>query len=338
MQNSFYTDMQFAQKSSRFLFELKRKICLAPMLAYTDKHFRYLLRLMTKHLYLYTEMITTGALLHAKQEKILSFAPIEHPIAIQLAGSNPKELALCAKIVEDAGFNEINLNVGCPSSRVQAGKFGAALIKEPGLVAECIDNMRQKVTIPITVKTRLGIVGDSYEKLKNFIALLNSVGTTTFIIHARFAELEKYSPKENRNLQPVNYTWVYDIKKDFPDLEIIINGNIKTTLDIKLHLESVDGVMIGRAAYANPYFFANIDNIFFNDNNNYLSRFEIIEKYLIYLENQINAGANIRFLIKPLFNIFYNTNIAKSWRRFLTENINNISAQLIAEYLHVQQQ
>lgn len=273
------------------------------MLRWTDKYCRYFHRLFSKNILLYTEMTSTGAILHGDRERFLDFDPTEHPVALQLGGSNPKQLAKCTKIGADYGYDEINLNVGCPSGKVQAGEFGACLMLKPELVAECINAMVQTTNIPITVKTRLGIAGVyTYEKLHNFIKLISAAGCTKFIIHARLAKLTMgTSPKENRNL-PLDYETVYQLKRDFPALQIIINGGIKTYAAIKEHLQHVDGVMIGREAYHNPYFLARIDQEFYGATTKPVSR-----------ENAFAAAP--KQAARHMLGLYKGTPGAKEWRR-----------------------
>ena len=232
----------------------KHKFCVAPMMRYTDLHDRYLLRLISKKTFLYTEMITTNSIVHGNCLYQLNFNHEEHPVGVQFGGNNPKDLVYCSQIAEEYGYDEINLNIGCPSDRVKKGKFGACLMKEPDLVAECAHKIISKVNIPVTIKTRLGVDNfDSYEFLHNFIAKVSSSGVHTVIIHARKAILSGLSPRQNRSVPPLNYKYVYQLKQDFPHLEIIINGGIKSIEEAHSHLEKVDGVMLGREVYANPF-------------------------------------------------------------------------------------
>ena len=236
------------------------KFCIAPMMQYTDMHDRYLLRLISKKAFLYTEMIATGSLVYGKCFDQLEFNKEEHPVGVQLGGSNVNDLVECSKKCEQYGYDEINLNVGCPSDRVQKGKFGACLMLEPKLVAECLLNMRNVVDIPVTIKCRLGVDNhESYEFLHNFVSIVSQSGVATFIIHARNGILKGLSPRQNRNIPPLKYDYVYKLKKDFPHLEIVINGGIKNLDQSETHLKSVDGVMIGRAAYENPFMLKDVD-------------------------------------------------------------------------------
>jgi tRNA-dihydrouridine synthase A len=296
-------------------------IAIAPMINYTDRHYRFLMRLISKHTRLYTEMLATGMLLHGNRER-LAFSAEEHPVALQLGGSHPQELALCAKIAEDFGYDEVNLNIGCPSSRVQAGRFGACLMKEPQLVAECVAAMSDKVGIPVTVKTRIGVDDhDSYEKLHHFITTVAAAGCQTFIMHARKAWLKGLSPRENREIPPLQYETVYRLKRDFPHLTFILNGGVKTICDIETHLKSVDGVMIGREAYANPYFFANIDAHFFGETSVFPERKEIVMKYFPYLMQQFTLGAPMHHLVRHTLNLFHGQPRSRHWRKMLSDDL-----------------
>lgn len=304
-----------ASNSSRF--------SIAPMLDWTDKNCRYFHRLLSSRALLYTEMVTTGAIIHGNRGQHLQFNPEEHPLALQLGGSNPADLALCAKIGEDYGYDEINLNVGCPSDRVQNGRFGACLMAEPELVAECVAAMRQAVSIPVTVKSRIGIdERDSYEELVNFIAAVAAAGCDSFIVHARKAWLSGLSPKQNRDIPPLCYDVVLQLKRDFPDLTIVINGGI-TTLDSTLDLlNHVDGVMMGREAYHNPYLLAEVDARIFHDPHPFKSRREVVLAMLPYVERQLRAGVRLNAVTRHMLGLFHGVNGARAWRRHLSENAN----------------
>lgn len=279
------------------------------------------MRFITQQTLLYSEMVTTGAVINGDREYLLGYGEQEHPIALQLGGSNPADLAQASLIGQDYGYDEINLNVGCPSSRVQSGMFGACLMKQPALVADCVDTMQQAVQIPVTVKTRIGVDDqDSYELLVSFIETVAKTGCQTFIIHARKAWLQGLSPKENRDVPPLHYDVVYQLKKDFPDLELIINGGIKTLADVKTHLAHVDGVMIGREAYSNPYLFANVDQQFFAISDEARSQKDVIQAYLPYVSEQLCLGVRLRPLIRPLIGMFQGMPGARAWRRYLSEN------------------
>lgn len=301
--------------------QLSHRFCVAPMMDWTDRHCRYFLRLLSKHAMLYTEMVTTGALLHGDKDRFLKFNPAEQPLAIQLGGSNPGELSECARLAEDAGYQEVNLNVGCPSDRVQNGKIGACLMAEPELVAECIAAMKNSVNIPVTVKSRIGIDNiDSYDELANFIMLVSSAGCSCFILHARIAILKGLSPKQNREIPPLNYQRVYDIKSNFPDLEIIINGGIKTLAEAHEHLRHVDGVMLGREAYQQPYILSTVDQEFFNASNEIPERQEILECFLPYVAEELGQGTALRHITRHILGLFQQQPGGKKFRRYLSEN------------------
>lgn len=291
------------------------------MLDWTDRHERYFLRLMSRHAYLYTEMVTTGALIYGNRERYLQFNDEEHPVALQLGGSDPKDLAECAKMAEDYGYNEVNINVGCPSERVQKGAFGACLMAEPQLIAECVDTMRSAVNIPITVKNRLAIdEQDEEQSLRQFIAVVSAAGCETFIIHARKAWLKGLSPKENRDVPPLNYELVYQIKGENPALNIIVNGGIKSIESSLKHVESVDGVMLGREVYHNPYLMVQVDAKLYGDDYKILSRKQILERYFPYIEQQIEQGACLKHMSRHLLGLFQGQPGAKAWRRYISEN------------------
>ncbi len=301
--------------------KLSHRFCVAPMLDWTDKHCRYFHRLLSKNVLLYTEMVTTGALIHGNAQRFLDFNTQEHPVALQLGGSNPRDLAICAQMAESYGYDEVNLNVGCPSDRVQNGKFGACLMAEPQLVAECVAAMRAVANIPITVKSRIGIdERDSYEELTHFIETVSQTGCETFIVHARKAWLKGLSPKENREVPPLRYDVVFNLKKDFPLLEIVINGGI-TSLEQSLELlQSVDGVMLGREVYQNPYLLAFVDNILFGETRAVDEREEIIAQLLPYIEGQMELGVRLNSVTRHILGLFHGGYGARLWRRHLSEN------------------
>jgi tRNA-dihydrouridine synthase A len=291
------------------------------MLDWTDRHERYFLRLMSRHAYLYTEMVTTGALLRGEAKRHLQFNKLEQPIALQLGGSDPIDLAECAKMAEDYGYNEVNINVGCPSERVQKGAFGACLMIEPQLIAECVNTMRDAVAIPITVKNRTGIDEQNEELgLRYFIEVVAQAGCETFIIHARKAWLKGLSPKQNREVPPLNYDLVYQVKREYPALNIIINGGIKTVAASQNHLCYVDGVMLGREVYHNPYLLAQIDAAFYGEAENRASRQQILQHYFSYIEQQIEQGVHLKHMSRHLLGLFQNQPGAKAWRRHISEN------------------
>lgn len=291
------------------------------MLDWTDRHCRYFHRLMTQQTLLYTEMVTTGAIIHGQGDFLL-FNQEEHPIALQLGGSNPQDLAICAKKAAEYGYDEINLNVGCPSDRVQNGKFGACLMAEPELVAECVAKMKSVVNIPVTVKTRIGIdEQDSYEFLTRFISIVHEQGgAEQFTIHARKAWLSGLSPKENREIPPLDYERAYQIKRDFPQLDIAVNGGIKTLEESKQHLTQLDGVMVGREAYQNPYMLADVDQTLFGSTKPIKKRTEIVELMYPYIEQQLSQGASLGHMTRHMLGLFQAMPGARQWRRYISEN------------------
>jgi tRNA-dihydrouridine synthase A len=296
-------------------------VCTAPMLDWTDRHCRYFHRLITRHALLYTEMMTTGALLHGDRERFLGFDAFERPVALQLGGSNADELAVCAQMAEDYGYDEVNLNVGCPSDRVQNGRFGACLMAEPDLVADCVAAMQDKVSMPVTVKTRIGIDdNDSYVELEHFIATLAQAGCKTFIIHARKAWLKGLSPKQNREIPPLRYDVVYRLKLAMPQLEIILNGGITSMDQIDEALLQLDGVMIGREAYHNPYFLAAVDARYYGEQTVKPTRHEINYAFIPYLQRQLSAGVKLNSMTRHILGLFHGMPGARGWRRYLSEN------------------
>jgi tRNA-dihydrouridine synthase A len=291
------------------------------MLDWTDRHCRYLLRQISQHTLLYTEMVTTGAILHGNRERFLGFDHREHPVALQLGGSEPRTLAECSRIGEQAGYDEINLNVGCPSDRVQSGRFGACLMAEPALVADCIGAMKAAVSVPVTVKTRIGIDNrDSYEELAHFIACVRQAGCETFIIHARKAYLQGLSPKENRTVPPLNYDYAYRLKRQYPDLNIVINGGITDLDAAERHLLKVDGVMLGRSAYHNPYLLAEVDRRLFQDQHPVPTREEVVERMLPYIERELKRGSPLKHITRHMLGLFQGVPGARHWRRHLSEH------------------
>lgn len=307
------------------------------MLDWTDRHCRYFLRLISKRTLLYTEMITTGAILHGDQARFLDFDPAEHPLALQLGGSEPAELADCARLGEEWGYDEINLNVGCPSDRVQSGRFGACLMAEPGLVAECVAAMRSAVTIPVTVKHRIGIDDrDSYEQLVDFVGTVAEAGCATFIVHARKAWLQGLSPKENREVPPLKYGVVRQLKQDFPDLTIVINGGFLTLARAEEQLRpmggphpnplsaregaTLDGVMIGRAAYQNPWLLAEADERIFGEPARGLTRHQVVRELLPFIERERAKDVYLSRITRHILGLFQGQRGARAWRRYLSEN------------------
>lgn len=307
---------------------INRRICIAPMMEWTDRHDRFFLRLITRNALLYTEMVTADAVLHGHRERLLHFNAAEHPVALQLGGSDPAKLAACARIGEEWGYDEINLNVGCPSDRVQAGRFGACLMAEPALVGDCIAAMQAACSLPVTVKTRIGIDEiDSYEELCNFIATVASAGCGIFTIHARKAWLQGLNPRENREIPPLHYDTVYQIKRDFPALTIVLNGGVTTLDDAEKHLAHVDGVMLGRAAYQNPYLLALVDRRFYECSATPLTRIEVVERLLPYIEHELTIGTELKHIARHILGLFQGEPGARAWRRHLSENAHLPDAQ-----------
>ena len=302
--------------------ESAHKFCIAPMMQYTDLHDRYLLRLISKNVFLYTEMISTGSLIYGKCFNQLEFNDEEHPVGVQLGGSDTNDLVECSKKCEQYGYDEINLNVGCPSDRVQKGKFGACLMLEPELVKDCLGNMNNAVKIPVSIQCRLGIDdNESYEFLYNFISIVKESGINIFIIHARNGILKGLSPRQNRNIPPLKYDYVYRLKKDFPDLEIILNGGIKTIDETSEHLKKVDGVMIGRSAYENPYMLRKIENDFYKNDSTGRSKKEILKIYIEYVEKKLIEGHDLGRMMKHLFGLSRGDKFAKTFRIKILEII-----------------
>ena len=298
-----------------------RAISMAPMMDCTDRHDRFFLRLISKNIFLYSEMIATGAILNGNRKKILEYSEFEKPVALQLGGSNSKELSECCKIVEDFGYDEINLNLGCPSKKVQKNKFGACLIKEPDLVADCLSSMVHSTKLPITVKTRIGFDDvEDFGYLNLFVEKIKKTGVKTIILHARKAILKGLSPKENLRIPKLNYEMVYDIKKANPEIEIIINGAITNIKEIKSHLKKVDGVMIGRAIYQSPYFLSDIEKEIFN-NNNILSREEIVERLVEYIDKEVKQGTRVNQIMRHTVGLYHGQKGAGKWKRYLSDNM-----------------
>ena len=291
------------------------------MMDCTDRHDRFFLRLMSRNVMLYSEMVATKSAIHGDRKKILSFSPEEKPIALQVGGSNKEELSEVAKIAEDTGYDEININLGCPSKKVQKNKFGACLMKEPELVAECINSMVNSCKIPVTAKTRIGFDDvESFEYLNNFINKLHSAGTKTFILHARKAMLTGLSPKQNLNIPKLNYNMVYKIKKENPDLEIIINGGISKIEEIQNHLSKCDGVMIGRSIYQNPYSLVNIEKSIFNTEIN-PTREQVVEKLLDYVDKEVKLGTKVNHIMRHTVGLYHGQAGSKNWKRYLSDNM-----------------
>ena len=300
--------------------DFNRRLSVAPMLDWTDRHCRYFLRLITRHTLLYTEMVTTGAIIYGKGD-YLGFNQQEHPLALQLGGSDPTHMAQCAHLAEQRGYDEVNINVGCPSDRVQNGAFGACLMATPQVVAECVKAMQDKVSIPVTVKCRIGIDDMcEYEDLTRFTEQVIEGGCDTFIIHARKAWLQGLSPKQNRDIPPLIYDRVYQLKQQFPHLHISINGGIKTLWEAEQHLQYVDGVMIGREVYANPYMLAEADQRIYGDNHSVASREEVIVTMADYIHQHIASGGRAWHVMRHMLGLFQGLPGARIWRRYLSEN------------------
>ena len=301
--------------------KINRTVSVAPMMDCTDRHDRFFLRLMSKNVMLYTEMVATKSAIHGDRKKILSFSPEEKPLALQVGGSDKNELSEVAKISEGMGYDEININLGCPSKKVQKNKFGACLMKEPDLVSECIGEMINSCKIPVTAKTRIGFDDtEDFNYLNNFILKIKESGCKKIILHARKAMLKGLSPKQNLSIPKLNYEMVYEIKKENPDLEIIINGGISKTEEIKNHLKLCDGVMIGRAIYQNPYFLVDIEKEIFKVKNN-PSREEVAEKLLQYLEKEVKLGTKVNHIMRHTVGLYHGQIGSKNWKRYLTDNM-----------------
>lgn len=295
--------------------------CIAPMMEWTDRHCRYFLRQISRHCLLYTEMVTAHAVLHGDRRHLLGFDPVEHPVALQLGGSDPAALAEAARIGEQTGYDEINLNLGCPSDRVQSGRFGACLMAEPETVAACVTAMNRSVEVPVTVKTRIGIDNrDSYAELAAFIRMLADCGTRTVIVHARKACLQGLSPKENRSVPPLRYERVYRLESDFPELEIVINGGIRTLAEARAHLQRVDGVMLGREAYHNPWILADVDAGFFHDRGAPPTREAAIDRMLPYIDRELSRGNALKHITRHMLGLYQGVPGARAWRRYLSEH------------------
>jgi tRNA-dihydrouridine synthase A len=298
---------------------LDRRFSVAPMIDLTDRHARYFLRLISRHALLYTEMITTGALLHGDANRWLRFDAQEHAVALQLGGSDADDLTRCAVLGQQAGYDEINLNVGCPSDRVQSGRFGACLMAEPELVARCVEAMQQTVDIPVTVKCRIGIDDqDDYEDLYRFVDTVAARGCTVFVVHARKAWLNGLSPKENREIPPLKYDVVYRIKQQFPALTIVINGGIKSIAESHEHLKYVDGVMVGREAYQNPFMLADVDAALYGAQTHRLARNEILSAYLPYVQRELAAGTRLSHMTRHILGLYHGQPGGRRFRQVLS--------------------
>lgn len=300
---------------------LSRRFSVAPMMDWTTRHYRYLARILSRRALLYTEMVTTGALIHGDTERFLRHDPAEYPLALQLGGSDPDELARCAALAEQAGFSEVNLNVGCPSDRVQNNLIGACLMAHPERVAEGVRAMMAATSLPVTVKHRIGINGrESWQDLCDFIDTVAAAGCRTFIVHARIAILEGLSPKENREVPPLKYSWVYDLKARYPELEIIINGGIKTLQECHQHLEHLDGVMVGREAYQNPWLLASVDSELFGEAAPVVSRQQALQAMVPFIEEELSQGVYLNHITRHILGLFHGQPGGRQFRRHLSEN------------------
>ena len=307
------------------------RFCIAPMMDWTDRHERYLLRLISRRVRLYTEMVTTGALIHGDRERFLGHADAEHPLGLQLGGSDPADMARCAVIGQAAGFDEININVGCPSDRVQAGRFGACLMLEPDLVARCFSAMQAQVSIPVTVKCRLGVdEKDQFDDLIEFVDIVAGAGCTVFFVHARKAWLSGLSPRENREIPPLQYERVYALKERYPELTVVINGGITEMDQVIGHLEKVDGVMVGREAYQNPWSLARVDETLFDGLPDGKSRSDVLDRYKQYMESQLKNGVPLKRMARHLLGLFQGQPGARVWRRALSDEAFRGGADLSA--------
>lgn len=303
------------------------RLCLAPMMDWSDRHCRYFWRLLTRRARLYTEMVTTGAILHGDRERLLRFDTAEHPLALQLGGSDPIELAQCARIAETFGFDEVNLNVGCPSDRVQSGRFGACLMADPALVAEGVAAMSAACSLPVTVKHRTGIDDlDSYELLARFVETIATAGCRTFIVHARKAWLNGLSPRENREVPPLDHSLVYQLKRDFPALTVVTNGGIDSLAAAADHLREVDGVMLGRAAYQNPWLLAAADRLLFGDDTGPQTPADVVRALLPYVERELAEGQGLCHITRHIMGLYQGVPGARRFRRHLSEHAHRAGA------------
>lgn len=302
------------------------------MMKRTDRHFRYFMRGISKHTLLYTEMVTTGALIHGPRERLLRYHADEHPISLQLGGDDPSDLTLCARMAEDAGYDEVNLNVGCPSDRVQNGQFGACLMKRPERVAEAVAAMKAAVKIPVTVKHRIGVDDlDKYEDMLNFVDVVSKAEADRFSVHARKAWLQGLNPKENREIPPLRYEEVYELKRVRPQLEIEINGGIRSAEEMELHLQHVDAVMIGRAVYENPWLFSVVDTSWYGETTAPCStRIEAAERMVPYIEEHVRGGGSVFHVVRHMLGLFTGQRRGKWWRRFISERFTGGEGDLAA--------
>ena len=309
---------------------INRRFSVAPMMDWTDRHCRFFLRQLSSRALLYTEMVTTGALLHGDTQRFLRYHDCEHPLALQLGGSNPADLAACARLAQAQGYDEVNLNVGCPSDRVQNNMIGACLMGHPQLVADCVRAMRDAVDIPVTVKHRIGINGrDSYAELCEFVGTVREAGCTSFTVHARIAILEGLSPKENREIPPLRYEVAAQLKQDFPDLEIILNGGIKTLEECQQHLQTFDGVMLGREAYHNPYLLAQVDQQLFGLDRPVISRAEALTRMRPYIEQHLAEGGAMHHITRHVLGLAQGFPGARRFRQLLSVDVHKTTAPLV---------
>ncbi|WP_372965626.1 tRNA dihydrouridine(20/20a) synthase DusA [Marinobacter sp.] len=321
--------MNIAESLEYTIGKPSRRFCIAPMMDWTTPHFRYLARILSRRALLYTEMVTTGALIHGDTQRFLRHDTSEYPLALQLGGSNANELAECAKLAQQFGFNEVNLNVGCPSDRVQNNLIGACLMEHPDKVAEGVAAMIEATDIPVTVKHRIGINGrESWEELCEFIEKVSASGCRTFIVHARIAILEGLSPKENRDIPPLKYDWVYRLKQTYPHLEIIINGGIKTISECHDHLRHTDGVMLGREAYHNPWLLTEVDTEFFGEPAPVTSRHEALQQMFPFIQQELDRGVYLTHITRHIMGLFLGMPGGRQFRRHLSENANKPGAGL----------
>jgi tRNA-dihydrouridine synthase A len=324
---------------------LDRRICVAPMMDYTDRHCRYFLRLLSPSTLLYTEMITAAALVRGNVQRLLDFDAAEHPLALQLGGCDPAELAAAARMGEAHGYDEINLNCGCPSDRVKSGRFGACLMGTPALVADCVAAMRAAVNVPVTVKCRIGIepmpqlLQDDYEFLQQFIATVAAAGCEVFVVHARKAMLNGLTPKENREIPPLRYELVRQLRSEFPNLTFILNGGIRTVAEVKTHLHDFHGVMLGREAYSTPYVLADLHRVFVDPSSQPPNREEVIERYAAYVEARLSEGDRLQSLVRHVHGLYSGLPRVRTWRRFLSEQASKeqATAKVLMDALRIVQ-
>ncbi|MFK7831599.1 MAG: tRNA dihydrouridine(20/20a) synthase DusA [Congregibacter sp.] len=312
--------LETSQTAARKRLSVTHRFCTAPMMDWSDRHCRYFWRLLSRHARLYTEMVTTGALIHGDRPYLLQFNPEEHPVALQLGGSEPADLARCARWAQDWGYDEVNLNCGCPSDRVQNGAFGACLMGDPERVRDCVKAMRDSCELAVTVKHRIGIDHmDSYAELRDFVGVVADGGCEVFIAHARKAWLQGLSPKQNREIPPLNYPWIYRLKDEFPSLTIVINGGIESLEECETHLQHVDGVMLGRSAYHQPWLLADVDARLFNEIDTKSSREMMLEKLIPYIEFQTAQGTRLNQITRHVLGLYQQVPGARRFRRLLSE-------------------